>query len=489
MEGDRYSIPKRIARNISTLTIEGIKDVAGFEELKLEYQSLFDTCKIRVERADDANQIVDRIIKNESRYRITQAATGVPWSVIALIHSLESSLNFSTHLHNGDPLTAKTTRVPQGRPPGNAPFTWEESAADALQFDGLTSWQNWSIPGVLFRLEKFNGMGYRKKGISTPYLWSFSNHYSKGKFVRDGVFDENAVSQQCGAAVLLKILLDREIDLGLETQISDSQTSTRNETMTLKYPGRIIRIGETDTETVRPIQLRLNELGCGPLQGTGFFGQKTEAAVKLFQARFPDLQGQPLLIDGEIGPLTWGALFGKAPESEDTSSSDLLTKVLAIARSQIGVMEEPRGSNGGLKVSQYLRSVGLGSGYAWCVAFQYWCFQEAATALGTSNPMIKTAGVLDHWNQAGRRNIPRITTREAQNDPAKLKPGMIFTIDVGDPGGLGHAGFVEKVVDGRLVTIEGNTNTGGSREGIGVFRRDARKLKDINVGFIDYSSF
>lgn len=459
--------------------------MTSFEELKPEYQSLFGSCKIRSERVDAANRIVDRILKNESRYRITQAKTGVPWSVIALIHSLESDLNFSTHLHNGDPLTHKTTHEPIGRPPGNPPFTWEDSATDALQSHGLTIWQDWSIPGVLFRLEKFNGMGYRNPNISipTPYLWSFSNHYSEGKFVGDGRFDANAVSQQCGAAVLLKIMLEREVETNL-----DKSPTGQIETMNPIYPQRIIKVGEDDVAVVRPLQLRLNELGCGPLQGTGFFGQKTDAAVKLFQARFPDPQGQPLVIDGEVGPLTWGALFGSDTIPPSHPSSNLLIKVMEIAASQIGVREKPLGSNSGPEVDEYLHSVGLdpGPNSFWCVAFEYWCFKKAAAALGRNNPMIKTAGVLDHWHQAGRSGISRITTQQAQNNPSLLKAGMIFTIDIGD--GFGHSGLVENVVGGRLVTIEGNTNTDGSRNGIGVFRRDARKLKDINVGFIDYSN-
>ena len=39
---------------------------------------------------------------------------------------------------------------------------------------------------------------------------------------------------------------------------------------------------------------------------------------------------------------------------------------------------------------------------------------------------------------------------------------------------------------GRLTTIEGNTNDGGSREGVGVFRRSERKIASINKGFLDY---
>jgi lysozyme family protein len=43
--------------------------------------------------------------------------------------------------------------------------------------------------------------------VPTPYLWSFSSLYEKGKFVADGVFDPAAVSKQCGAAVMLKAVL------------------------------------------------------------------------------------------------------------------------------------------------------------------------------------------------------------------------------------------------------------------------------------------
>ena len=39
---------------------------------------------------------------------------------------------------------------------------------------------------------------------------------------------------------------------------------------------------------------------------------------------------------------------------------------------------------------------------------------------------------------------------------------------------------------GKLLTIEGNTNDGGSREGIGVFARHGRTIGSINRGFIEY---
>ena len=50
-------------------------------------------------------------------------------------------------------------------------------------------------------------MGYRKRSVATPYLWSFTNHYDKGKFVADGKYDAEAISKQVGAAILLKELM------------------------------------------------------------------------------------------------------------------------------------------------------------------------------------------------------------------------------------------------------------------------------------------
>jgi lysozyme family protein len=43
--------------------------------------------------------------------------------------------------------------------------------------------------------------------VPTPYLWCFSNHYERGKFVKDGAWNATARSQQCGAATLIKMLV------------------------------------------------------------------------------------------------------------------------------------------------------------------------------------------------------------------------------------------------------------------------------------------
>ena len=180
--------------------------------LSKEYVDLWRSCAIRPSRLGEVDTIVDRIVAHKARYRKAGKPHGVPWHVVAVIHMLEGSGNFSTHLHNGDPLTARTVHVPKGRPKaGKPPFKWEASASDALEFDGLGTWRNWTLPGTLFALERFNGFGYRANRIRihSPYLWSFSNQYTMGKFVKDGHFSPSAVSQQCGAAVLLKRMVGR----------------------------------------------------------------------------------------------------------------------------------------------------------------------------------------------------------------------------------------------------------------------------------------
>lgn len=177
------------------------------EALRFEYEDLFNSCIINAERVNAVNEIVTNIYSNKLRYEDVSAATGVPWSFIAVIHNMESGTNFKKHLHNGDPLTKQTVHVPAGRPKhGVPPFTWEESAIDALSLKRLGAHTDWSLAGTLYQLERYNGWGYRlyHPHVLSPYLWSFSNHYTGGKYVADGRWSDTAVSRQCGAAVILR---------------------------------------------------------------------------------------------------------------------------------------------------------------------------------------------------------------------------------------------------------------------------------------------
>jgi lysozyme family protein len=85
-----------------------------------------------------------------------------------------------------------------------------ESAQDALEHDDLTNISDWSLAATMFRWELYNGWRSREEhSINTPYLWSFSTHYTRGKFVDDDVWSSSAVSNQCGGAVMLRELVNR----------------------------------------------------------------------------------------------------------------------------------------------------------------------------------------------------------------------------------------------------------------------------------------
>lgn len=147
----------------------------------------------------------------------------------------------------------------------------------------------------------------------------------------------------------------------------------------------------------------------------------------------------------------------------------LSAQTLKKAQSQIGVQEVPRNSNAGPAVEKYLQSVGLGKGYAWCMAFVYWCVKEASILNAVPNPLTKTGGVLAMWN---KETDLRVTVPKA---------GDIFIMDHGK--GVGHTGIVEIVLaGGKLQNIEGNTNDEGSREGYEVCRR-IRKTSEMK-GFL-----
>ncbi len=188
-----------------------------FADLAAEYTALFASAELQADRKQSAEWHVTMMQKSRERYAAAGKRGGVPWYFIAAVHGLEASFNFRAHFHNGDfPLGRRTRQVPSGRPlVWLPPSDWESSTIDALRLMGFSGQQDWSLARTLYRLEAFNGFGYRRIGRVTPYLWSFSNHFDRGKFVADGRFDPRARSQQCGAAMMLKMLDEAgELDAG-----------------------------------------------------------------------------------------------------------------------------------------------------------------------------------------------------------------------------------------------------------------------------------
>jgi lysozyme family protein len=188
--------------------------------LKQKYETLWATMKVH--RAAQAQKMANLILKGKARYKEVEKLTGVPWEFTGLTHYREATCDFRGVLHNGQKIIGtdkKTTIVPKGRGPFN---TWEEAAVDALVLMGLQKEKDWSVGRMAFLLEGFNGYGYHGKGINSPYLWGGTNHYTKGKYVRDHVYDPEHVDQQLGVMAILKVLR--------ETAVSTSDPKTKPET-------------------------------------------------------------------------------------------------------------------------------------------------------------------------------------------------------------------------------------------------------------------
>ena len=183
----------------------------AYADYKSSYEDLLRSARVKPEWLSRVDSTAKKIFEHKEKYKEIEEILGVPWKFIGVIHNLECSLRFDCHLHNGDPLGKKTRLVPAGRPAtGKPPFTWEESAVDALKLKELDKETDWSEPKIAYNLERYNGFGYRSKGVNSPYLWSGTDRYSKGKYVSDGKYSKTEVSKQIGAIPLYRRLNELE---------------------------------------------------------------------------------------------------------------------------------------------------------------------------------------------------------------------------------------------------------------------------------------
>ena len=174
------------------------------------YADYFWSAKLRPEMLDHIDAGVSAIVAAKPRLEKVASVVNTPWYFVGVYWFVEMGNDFSRHLHNGDPLTARTINIPAGRPeiwpPPNGEDPWEYSAADAIRLEGLANVDVGKLGELLARFERLNGLGYRQHGLFTPYLWSGTDLYERGKYVSDGHFDPEAVSEEIGVVALLRRL-------------------------------------------------------------------------------------------------------------------------------------------------------------------------------------------------------------------------------------------------------------------------------------------
>lgn len=130
-------------------------------------------------------------------------------------------------------------------------------------------------------------------------------------------------------------------------------------------------------------------------------------------------------------------------------------RLLFHAKPFIGQVHEVTPNHGPL-VDQFLSSVGLAPGNAWCMAFLQYLIRQVEQEFGCVSQIYRSGGVIETWQK---------THQDVQCPP---KPGSLILFKTSE--GHGHCGLIRDVIDTLHVsTIEGNTNNAGSRDGDGVY--------------------
>ena len=146
--------------------------------------------------------------------------------------------------------------------------------------------------------------------------------------------------------------------------------------------------------------------------------------------------------------------------------------VLATARSQIGTVEQPAGSNR----TPYGAAYG-GDGDAWCAKFVWWVFRQSL-----ASGLIPKASYTPTFAQ---------WFRDHGQWGSAPRPGAVVFFDFPNDRvfRISHVGLVEAVNgDGSITTIEGNTTSGRGglqRDGDGVWRR-VRRVGIVGYGYPHY---
>lgn len=165
-----------------------------------DYAEMVKTIQVDKNRTDELKILCDGLKKNMNRYQNVGIMLGIPWQFIAAIHYREADCDFGTCLHNGDALPGPTKHVPSGRGPFKS---WEEAAIDALKFDNVDKNKDWSLAKSLQCAEQYNGLGYEKHRVYSPYVFAGTNFYKSGLYSSDGVFDSSLIDKRFGVAAII----------------------------------------------------------------------------------------------------------------------------------------------------------------------------------------------------------------------------------------------------------------------------------------------
>jgi hypothetical protein len=146
---------------------------------------------------------------------------------------------------------------------------------------------------------------------------------------------------------------------------------------------------------------------------------------------------------------------------------------------QVGV-REATGLNDGVQVAQYLESTGLTEGYAWCAAFVNWTYVKNNVEVPEKYPAWSPS-----WFPPSR------VYEDIDIGGSTPQKGDVFGLYFKSKNRIAHVGFIHKWPPDKnyCITVEGNTNEAGSREGDGVYKKRRLKRQIYKVSnWIGYNS-
>jgi uncharacterized protein (TIGR02594 family) len=346
--------------------------------------------------------VIDKIVQHKDKYLAVEKSLGVPAAFTAIIHTRESAQDlgrFTSYIGNGQPLNKKTTIVPKNRGPF---MSWVDGVLDAFTLKGYQKFkkEDWTLERVVYELERYNGFGYRTKDVNTPYVWNFTNLYSKGHFVADREFSATAVDKNIGGYVIYLLLEIADKDFSLNKEIkNDTPNTEKKENISMmdaikrffesilnalfskidvEIPSTVVNEPDVITRVpligdkgdhVKLLQKKLNDKGA-QLKVDGDFGAKTQAAISVFQ------KANGLAGSGVLGPKTL-EMLGIKHMPLVSISDDIRDKAWNIASNEIGV-KEIAGSKHNPRILEYHKTTGGFSDdeTAWCASFCNWVMRQ-----------------------------------------------------------------------------------------------------------------
>jgi hypothetical protein len=135
--------------------------------------------------------------------------------------------------------------------------------------------------------------------------------------------------------------------------------------------------------------------------------------------------------------------------------------IVNLVSKEVGVAEQPPGSNDSPRIAQY-RQATAGSGVGpWCAYFTSWAARESGVPLGDNGQGFGRVDDVYAWAQKAGKAIPNTGA------DVKPQPGDLIVWDE-------HIGVVESVgTDGTINTIEGNSSDQVSRRSYAPGQRPA----------------